>query len=88
MYDPLLGRFIQEDSYRGDEKDPLSLNLYTYCLNNPMIYDDQNGHWPSFLSKIGSAISNAWNGAKSFPRWSCNSLRCWFNRSMSVAKTL
>ena len=65
MYDPVLGRFIQEDSYRGDEKDPLSLNLYTYCLNNPMIYDDQNGHWPSFLSKIGSAVSNVWNGAKS-----------------------
>lgn len=48
MYSAVEGRFIQEDTFRGDALDPLSLNLYTYCLNNPMIYDDQNGHWPSF----------------------------------------
>lgn len=87
MYDPLLGRFIQEDSYRGDEKDPLSLNLYTYCLNNPMIYDDQNGHWPSFLSKIGSAISNAWNGAKSFVRNAWNGVKSFVSNAWNSAKS-
>ncbi|SFB37041.1 Ig-like domain-containing protein, partial [Clostridium frigidicarnis] len=46
MYDPETARFMQEDTYRGDKNDPLSLNLYTYCENNPLIYDDQNGHWP------------------------------------------
>ena len=30
MYDPETARFLQEDSYRGDPNDPLSLNLYTY----------------------------------------------------------
>ena len=34
MYDPETARFLQEDSYRGDPNDPLSLNLYTYCHNN------------------------------------------------------
>lgn len=29
-YNPVLGRFLQEDVYRGD-----GLNLYAYCDNNP-----------------------------------------------------
>jgi RHS repeat-associated protein len=37
-YDPRLARFISEDSYRGNISDPLSLNLYVYCDNNPLIY--------------------------------------------------
>ena len=58
MYDPSEGRFIQEDTFRGKSEDPLSLNLYTYCANNPIVYDDQNGHWFEWVGK-------AWNGAKS-----------------------
>ncbi|WP_279232075.1 RHS repeat-associated core domain-containing protein [Clostridium sp. HBUAS56017] len=64
MYDPSEGRFIQEDSFRGNSKDPLSLNLYTYCVNNPMVYDDQNGHWPEWISK-------AWNVAKDIASSKC-----------------
>ena len=45
MYDPVTARFLQEDTYKGDPNDPLSLNLYTYCTNNPIIYDDPTGHW-------------------------------------------
>ena len=44
MYDPKIARFLQEDTYEGDRNDPLSLNLYTYCLNNPIRYDDPTGH--------------------------------------------
>ncbi|MGE5472860.1 MAG: S8 family serine peptidase [Ignavibacteriales bacterium] len=44
MYDPVTARFMQEDSYRGDTKDPLSLNLYTYCHNEPLMYTDPDGH--------------------------------------------
>ena len=36
-YDPEIGRFISEDSYLGEADDPLSLNLYTYCANNPVL---------------------------------------------------
>jgi hypothetical protein len=44
MYDPKIARFLQEDTYRGDPNDPLSLNLYTYCANNPLVYYDPTGH--------------------------------------------
>ncbi|WP_035381790.1 RHS repeat-associated core domain-containing protein, partial [Fervidicella metallireducens] len=43
-YDPKIARFLSEDSYRGDRKDPLSLNLYTYCHNEPIMYTDPDGH--------------------------------------------
>ena len=36
--------FLQEDAYRGDRADPLSLNLYTYVSINPLIYWDPTGH--------------------------------------------
>lgn len=44
MYDPKIARFMQEDSYRGDFNDPLSLNLYSYCHNEPIMYWDPTGH--------------------------------------------
>ncbi|TYQ14885.1 UNVERIFIED_CONTAM: RHS repeat-associated protein [Acetivibrio alkalicellulosi] len=44
MYDPKIARFLQEDTYRGNVRDPLSLNLYAYCANNPIIYYDPTGH--------------------------------------------
>ena len=34
-----MGRFLQEDTYRGD-----GLNLYAYCANNPVMYYDSSGH--------------------------------------------
>ena len=43
-YDPSVGRFLTEDSYEGLITDPLSLNLYTYAENNPLIYQDPSGH--------------------------------------------
>ena len=36
-YDPYIGRFISEDSYWGEDSNPLSLNLYTYAYNNPVL---------------------------------------------------
>ena len=38
-YNPVIGRFTQEDTYRGD-----GLNLYAYCDNNPVMYYDPSGH--------------------------------------------
>ena len=43
-YQASIGRFISRDSYTGKNSDPLSLNLYTYCRNNPIFYFDPFGH--------------------------------------------
>ena len=39
FYNPVIGRFTQEDTYYGD-----ALNLYEYCRNNPVLYRDSSGH--------------------------------------------
>jgi len=50
LYDPVLGRFISPDRLIPDPSDPQSLNRYTYCLNNPLIYTDPSGEiWQLFL---------------------------------------
>ncbi|MCM1270959.1 MAG: hypothetical protein NC247_10115 [Ruminococcus flavefaciens] len=43
-YNPTTGRFISRDSFAGRRSDPLSLNRYTYCRNNPVRYVDPSGH--------------------------------------------
>ena len=42
-YNPETARFITEDSFTGFYTDPLSLNKYTYCHNNPISYHDPDG---------------------------------------------
>jgi hypothetical protein len=54
--------------YRDSEKglfiidDPLSLNLYTYCQNNPIMFQDQNGHSIILTCIIVGAIIGALAG--------------------------
>ena len=57
MYDPVTAWFLQADTYLGNLNDPLSLNLYTYCLNNPHKYVDPSGHFAiTFAVVIGAVI--------------------------------
>ena len=58
-YDSTTGRFITEDTYAGKYCDPLSLNRYTYCHNNPLRYTAPSGHgFFSFIVKVvvGAAV--------------------------------
>ena len=57
-YDPQIGRFINADSYKYLAPDSINgLNLYAYCLNNPIMYVDPYGHdWKSFWKDVWNFI--------------------------------
>ena len=57
-YDPTIGRFISRDSDPGKNDDPLSLNLYTYCYNNPILGVDPDGNAPKWLKKAVGAVKD------------------------------
>jgi len=52
LYDPIIGRFISADSMVPQPYNPQSLNRYSYCYNNPLIYTDPTGH-------LGDALADA-----------------------------
>ncbi|AEY66721.1 RHS repeat-associated core domain-containing protein [Clostridium sp. BNL1100] len=58
-YDSKTARFLSEDTYTGDENDPLSLNLYTYCANEPVMYVDPTGHASANINVGGIPVGNA-----------------------------
>ena len=64
-YDSKIARFISEDTYTGDQNDPLSLNLYTYCHNEPVMYDDPTGHFDTTKRYDRGDGTNAVNTAAS-----------------------
>ena len=45
-YDQEIGRFISEDSWKGNIINPRTLNCYIYTFNNPLKYNDPTGHIP------------------------------------------
>ena len=51
-YNPVVGRFLQEDTYRGD-----GLNLYAYCANNPVMYFDPSGHTTTTAPTCGEGTN-------------------------------
>jgi RHS repeat-associated protein len=51
-YDPVNGRFTQPDTWEGDYSDPLSLNKYTYCYNNPIQYIDPTGNAAEDITRL------------------------------------
>jgi RHS repeat-associated protein len=53
-YDPEVGRFISEDPAAANPNDPLTINRYIYCRNNPLIYVDPSGEFfAEILSVFG-----------------------------------
>ena len=54
-YNPVLGRFMQEDVYQGD-----GLNLYAYCANNPVVYYDPSGYTEFSLKNPNLAKDCSW----------------------------
>ena len=56
-YDPNTGRFLQQDTFKGDIYSPWTQNLYTYTSNNPVNYIDPTGHsMMGILAGIANAV--------------------------------
>lgn len=45
LYDPALGRFLSPDPYVQSPEMSQNFNRYSYCLNNPLRYKDENGEF-------------------------------------------
>ncbi|WP_419725664.1 polymorphic toxin-type HINT domain-containing protein [Terrisporobacter petrolearius] len=71
-YNPEDGRFLTEDTYRGEFTDPSSLHLYAYCTNNPISYTDPSGHFPILL-----AFDAAWGAYDGYQYAKKKNLRGW-----------
>jgi len=59
LYDPALGRFLSPDPYVQMPDFTQNFNRYSYCLNNPLRYVDENGEWIQLL--IGGIIGGTVN---------------------------
>ena len=75
LYDPLLGRFLSPDPYVQAPDFTQNFNRYSYALNNPLRYTDENGEFvvSALLISIGvgaivnvafnwKSIDNVWEG--------------------------
>jgi len=62
-YDPAVGRFLQKDPWLGDVHQPLTLNAYGYCVNDPISFSDPSGKLPLFALMLVGAASGAFWGA-------------------------
>jgi RHS repeat-associated protein len=52
-YDSAVGRFLQKDPWLGDLYEPLTLNAYGYCVNDPVNAVDPSGErWRYILAWI------------------------------------
>lgn len=62
-YQPYLGRFLTRDTYTGEEDDPLSLHLYTYCGNDGVNRIDPGGHfWRKIVEGIKDGFIDTYKG--------------------------
>ncbi|MDO5665847.1 MAG: RHS repeat-associated core domain-containing protein, partial [Bacteroidia bacterium] len=54
LYDPLLGRFLSPDPYVQMPDFTQNFNRYSYGLNNPLVYVDEDGELASWI--IGAIV--------------------------------
>lgn len=55
---PATGRFVTRDTIFGDLADPLSLNRYVYCRDNPLKYTGPDGKIPIIVGVLHARSVN------------------------------
>ena len=66
VYDPNLGRFLSPDNYVQMPDNSQNFNRYSYCLNNPLKYNDPSGEFVNLLigAAVGGVLNWCTNGCK------------------------
>ncbi len=65
LYDPVLGRFLTPDPYVQMLDFTQAFNRYSYCMNSPLCYVDENGEFffSIFLGPVGAILDGICWGA-------------------------
>ena len=58
-YDPTVGRFISYDAEEGEISNPLDMNRYVYCRNNPVRYVDPSVEFAATATAGAALLSEA-----------------------------
>lgn len=69
MYSPRLARWVSADTMVPDPLNPQSFNRYAYVYNRPLVYIDQEGHfpWPIVAVVVGGVVVGGVIGAVVVP---------------------
>jgi RHS repeat-associated protein len=80
LYDPVQGRMLSADNYVADVFGTQSYNRYSYALNNPLSYVDQDGNNPALIiaaiigAYMGGMMAN--NDVNPF-KWDFSEAKTW-----------
>lgn len=88
LYDPEIGRFLSPDPYVQQPDFTQNFNRYSYCVNNPLKYNDQSGEWfliddlvvggISFvIGYVGHGLSTGNWGLSAVKSGICNAFSSW-----------
>lgn len=69
LYDPTVGRFLSPDPYVQAPDFSQNHNRYSYCLNNPLRYTDEDGEW---IWQVGLSVLGAYLGGAASNGWELN----------------
>ena len=65
LYDPTIGRFFSPDPFVQAPDFTQAYNRYSYCMNNPVMYSDEDGEWVHIA--IGAVVGGLVNlGIKAY----------------------
>ena len=68
-YNPEDGRFVTEDTYRGENDKPDTQHLYVYCANNPINHVDPSGHYAVALYTLVKVVAGGVVFYVSYSTW-------------------
>lgn len=74
LYDPVIGRFLSPDPFVQMPDFTQNFNRYAYCLNNPLIFADDNGEYIIIDSFLVGLFGGGWKRAVHMAK---NDLRIW-----------